>query len=206
MARKLGAKMQIISQACGAYATNCYIIKHEKGDFIIDPGQGAFEFIQKNAQKPKAIFNTHGHFDHIWDNKAVQEAFQIPLYIHEKDEFMLADPFETGHAHSKADFLVADEKEFEVAGVKFKFLFYPGHTPGCCMIELVGENLAFSGDFLFKGTIGRYDFPYSSANLMKQSLEKVTLVKENLRLLPGHGEQTTLATEQRNLRYWLNAF
>lgn len=198
--------MQIISQACGSYETNCYIIKHEKGDFIIDPGQGALEFVKKNTQHPQAIFNTHGHFDHVWDNAAVKSELNIPIYIHKNDAFMLSDPFETGHTHSKADFLIADEKEFEVAGVKFKFLFYPGHTPGCCMIELVGENLAFSGDFLFKGSIGRYDFPYSSPVLMKQSLEKVALFKENLRLLPGHGAETTLHTEQQNLRYWLNAF
>lgn len=197
--------MQIIAKPCGAYATNCYIIKCEKGDFIIDAGQGAAEFIQKNATNPKAILCTHGHFDHIWDCAVLQKAFKIPLYIHEKDAFMLADPFETGHAHAKADFLVSDEREFEVAGVKFRFLHFAGHTPGCCMIELVGENVAFSGDFLFKGTIGRYDFPYSSANLMKQSLEKAMLIKENWRLLPGHGSETTLHAEQANLGYWLNA-
>lgn len=198
--------MQIIAKPCGAYATNCYIIRHEKGDFIIDPGQGAFEFVKDKAKEPKAILCTHGHFDHIWDSAALQKAFKIPLYIHKNDEFMLADPFKMGHAHAKADFLVSDENEFAVSGVKFRFLFYPGHTPGCCMIELVGENIAFSGDFLFKGTIGRYDFPYSDANLMKQSLEKVMLVKQNLRLLPGHGLETTLSAEQANLRGWLNVF
>lgn len=199
-------KMQIISQACGSYATNCYIIKSDKGDFIIDPGQGALEFVKKNTQNPKAILNTHGHFDHIWDNAAVKNEFQIPIYIHENDAFMLSDPFETGHTHSKADFLITDENEIDIEGVKFQFLFFPGHTPGCCMIELVDENVAFSGDFLFKGTIGRYDFPYSSPILMKQSLEKVAFLDKDLRLLPGHGEQTSLKIEQRNLGYWLNVF
>lgn len=198
--------MQIISQACGAYETNCYIIKSQNGDFIIDPGQNAFEFVKKNAQRPKAILNTHGHFDHVWSNAALKEAFKIPIYIHKDDAFMLEDPFKMGHTPSKADFLVSDESEIEIAGVKFRFLFFPGHTPGCCMIELVGENLAFSGDFLFKGTIGRYDFPYSNPTLMKQSLEKVAILDKDLRLLPGHGDETSLKAEQRNLRYWLNAF
>lgn len=198
--------MQIISQACGAYETNCYIIKSQNGDFIIDPGQNAFDFVKKNAQHPKAILNTHGHFDHVWSNAAIKEAFKIPIYIHENDAFMLEDPFKMGHTPSKADFLISDESEIEIAGVKFRFLFFPGHTPGCCMIELIGENLAFSGDFLFKGTIGRYDFPYSNPILMRQSLEKVAILDKDLRLLPGHGDETSLKTEQRNLRYWLNAF
>lgn len=198
--------MQIISQACGAYETNCYIIKSQNGDFIIDPGQNAFDFVKKNAQHPKAILNTHGHFDHVWSNAAIKEAFKIPIYIHENDAFMLEDPFKMGYTPSKADFLISDESEIEIAGVKFRFLFFPGHTPGCCMIELIGENLAFSGDFLFKGTIGRYDFPYSNPTLMRQSLEKVAILDKDLRLLPGHGDETSLKVEQRNLRYWLNAF
>ena len=72
------------------------------------------------------------------------------------------------------------------------------------MIELVGENVAFSGDLLFKGTIGRYDFPYSDANLMRQSLERVAKFKQDLRLLPGHGDETSLQAEQANLRYFIN--
>lgn len=198
--------MQIIKQACGAYETNCYIIQVNNADFIIDPGQGAFDFVKKNVKNPKAILNTHGHFDHIWDNEAVKNAFKIPLYIHKNDAFMLDDVFKMGYTPSKADVLVSDEREIDIAGVKFRFLFFPGHTPGSCMIELVGENLAFSGDFLFKGTIGRYDFSYSSPSLMKESLEKVALLDKNLRLLPGHGDESSLEKEQQNLRYWLNVF
>ena len=196
--------MQIIAKPCGVYATNCYIIKHAKGDFIIDAGQGGAEFVRQNATNLRAILCTHGHFDHIWDCAAVKKEFQIPIYIHKDDEFMLADPFEMGHLHAKADFLVADENELDISGVKFRFLHFAGHTPGCCMIELVGENVAFSGDFLFKGTVGRYDFPYSDANLMRQSLERVAKFKQDLRLLPGHGDETSLQAEQANLRYFIN--
>lgn len=60
------------------------------------------------------------------------------------------------------------------------------------MIEIVGKNIMFSGDFLFYRSIGRWDFPYSDANLMKQSLEKVMTYKEDFKLLPGHGQETTL--------------
>lgn len=195
--------MQILKKACGAYGTNCYILKTTAGDFVIDPGEGALDFVRQNCSKVLAILNTHGHFDHVWDDAVVKSEFNAPIYIHEKDEFMLEDPFHTGHAHAKADFLIKDETPFEIAGVKFKFLFFPGHTPGCCMIELVDENLAFSGDFLFQNSIGRYDFPYSNANEMKQSLERAALIKHDLRLLPGHGGETTLKKEQVNFGFWL---
>ena len=196
--------MQILQKACGPYATNCYILKTDKGDFVIDPGVNALEFIKQNCTQIKAILNTHGHFDHVWDNEALKKHFKAPIYIHEKDEFMLNDPFNTGHKHSKADFLIKDEEVFDIEGVSFKFHFFPGHTPGCCMIELVWENLMFSGDFLFQNSIGRYDFPYSSASDMKKSIQKAALIKDDFKLLPGHGFETTLKKEQNNFNFWLN--
>ncbi|WP_297192176.1 MBL fold metallo-hydrolase [uncultured Campylobacter sp.] len=197
--------MQIKKQACGAYATNCYILNIDDKDYIIDPGENALSFIKKEAKNPVAILNTHGHFDHVWDNESVKQEFKIPIYIHEKDEFMLKDPFNTGHKKSQADILIKDENEIDIQGIKFKFLFFPGHTPGCCMIELVGENLAFSGDFLFRSSIGRYDFAYSDASLMKDSLERVLEYEKNLRLLPGHGDETSLFNEHRTIKYYLRA-
>ncbi|TQR34642.1 MBL fold metallo-hydrolase [Campylobacter sp. MIT 99-7217] len=196
--------MQILSQACGDYATNCYIIKSDKGDFIIDPGFNAFDFVQKNVQDPKAILNTHGHFDHVWDNAKLKDFYQIPIYIRKEDEFMLEDPFHMGHTPSKADILIEDENELEISGMKFKFHFFPGHTPGCCMIELVGENLMFSGDFLFKQSIGRWDFPYSDGKAMKQSLQKVLTYTKDYELLCGHGDKTSLKQEQANIPAWIN--
>lgn len=198
--------MQILQQACGAYETNCYILNTDEGEFIIDPGVNALNFIQKHVKKPLAILNTHGHFDHIWDNARVKKEYNIPIYIHKNDEFMLKDPFEKGFEPSKADFLVQDENELELFGTKFKFHFLPGHTPGCTMIEIVGQNIMFSGDFLFYRSIGRWDFPYSDANLMKQSLEKVMAYKEDYHLLPGHGQATSLKEEQEHFPSWFRYF
>lgn len=198
--------MQILQKACGDYATNCYIIETKEGQIIVDPGFNAFEFVREKATKPLAILNTHGHFDHVWDNARLQKEFNIPLYIHKDDEFMLQDPFNMGHEPSRADFLVQDEKELEIGGAKIRFLLYPGHTPGCCMIDFVGENCMFSGDFLFKRSIGRYDFPYSNANDMKKSLEKVLLLENDKILYPGHGEATSLKAEQENIPFWLRYF
>ena len=198
--------MQIIKQACGDYGTNCYIVSNEKEQIIIDPGYNAFEFVKQNAKNPIAILNTHGHHDHVWDNEKIKQEFKIPLYIHQNDEFFLLDPFNQGFTHSKADFLVKDENEIKINDFIFKFHFFPGHTPGCTMIELVDQNLMFSGDFLFLRSIGRWDFPYSDANLMKKSLEKVLEYKKDYKLLPGHGESTTLKEEQIHIPSWFRYF
>ena len=178
--------MQIYKQACGAYETNCYILSTQRGEFIIDPGVGALEFVKKHTKNPLAILNTHGHFDHIWDNVAVKKEFNVPLYIHKNDAFFLEDPFNQGFEKHKADVLIESEEPLKLFDSIFKFHFLPGHTPGCCMIEIVGEGVMFSGDFLFYRSIGRWDFPYSDATLMKQSLEKILNYKENYKLLPGH--------------------
>lgn len=198
--------MQIIKQACGVYETNCYILFTPKGEFIIDPGTDALLFIKKHVKNPLAILSTHGHYDHIWDNAKVKKEYNIPIYIHKNDAFMLHDDFNQGYDSSDADFLVDNEDILNICGVDFKFHFLPGHTPGCTMIEIVGKNIMFSGDFLFYRSIGRWDFPYSDANLMKQSLEKVMTYKEDFKLLPGHGQETTLKEEQVHLPSWLRYF
>ncbi|ELU1197406.1 MBL fold metallo-hydrolase [Campylobacter jejuni] len=198
--------MQIIKQACGVYETNCYILFTPKGEFIIDPGTDALLFIKKHVKNPLAILNTHGHYDHIWDNAKVKKEYNIPIYIHKNDAFMLHDDFNQSYDSSDADFLVDNEDILNICGVDFKFHFLPGHTPGCTMIEIVGKNIMFSGDFLFYRSIGRWDFPYSDANLMKQSLEKVMTYKEDFKLLPGHGQETTLKEEQVHLPSWLRYF
>ncbi|MCR2056117.1 MBL fold metallo-hydrolase [Campylobacter helveticus] len=198
--------MQIYKQACGAYETNCYILSTKRGEFIIDPGVNALEFVKNTAKNPLAILNTHGHFDHIWDNAALKKEFNIPLYIHKNDAFFLNDPFHQGFKKSEADVLIENEENLELFDTSFKFHFFPGHTPGCCMIEVVGEGVMFSGDFLFYRSIGRWDFPYSNATLMKQSLEKVLNYKENFKLLPGHGGETMLKEEQEHLPTWLRYF
>lgn len=198
--------MNIKRKACGAYETNCYILSIGDKDFVIDPGEKALDFVKSECKNLRAILNTHGHFDHVWDNALVKEQFSVPIYIHEKDAFMLKDPFNTGHKHSEADFLVKDENEIYIDGVGFRFLFFPGHTPGCCMIELVGENLVFSGDFLFRGSIGRYDFPFSNQEDMKYSLERILSYDRDFKLLPGHGHESTLADEKQTIRYFLRSF
>ncbi len=195
--------MNIISKPMGVYQTNCYIVEVDGKEFIIDPGVDATDWVFKNIKNPVAILNTHGHFDHVWSNAELKEKLGIPIYIPKDDEFMLKDdPIGRGVPPSQADFLVVGDQELEIEGVKLKYLHYPGHTPGCSAI-LMSDTL-FSGDFIFRGSIGRVDFPYSSPSDMKKSIEKFLLVDENWTVYTGHGEPTTVRAEQINLPMWLD--
>lgn len=193
--------MQIFSKPCGSYETNCYIVSTNTGELIIDPGQGAFEWIKSVVKKPLAILNTHGHFDHVWDNQKTKEAFGIPIFAPKNDAFMLeGDMFGFDMPSSKAD-VETEEGWYEIGGVRFKFWNFPGHTPGCSAIQI--EDALFSGDFIFKGSIGRVDFPYSSPKEMKKSLQKFIDFTEELTIYPGHGPSTSVSREKINAKNWL---
>ena len=197
--------MQILKKAFGEYVTNCYILKGEQGDLVIDPGQGSFDWVMQNTGKIAAVLNTHGHFDHVYDDAKLQKA-GAKIYIHEDDAFMLrADPFETMPEPIEADVLVkGQEQSFEIAGFNVKFSLFAGHTPGSCMIEV--DGVIFSGDVIFKGSIGRWDFPFSSGEQMRESLHKILQIKGDFTLYPGHGPNTSLAAERQNLKYFLQLF
>ncbi len=195
--------MNIKHKPMGMYQTNCYIVEVNGREFIIDPGVDATNWVIQNSKNPVAILNTHGHFDHVWSNKELKEKLKIPLYVPKDDEFMLRDdPFEQGTPVSQADVLVDGDEEFDIDGVGVKFFHFAGHTPGCSAI-LIGDSL-FSGDFVFKNSIGRVDFPYSSPDEMYKSIEKFLLVQEDWIIYPGHGEATTVKAEQKTLPMWLN--
>ena len=197
--------MQILKKAFGEYVTNCYILKGERGDLVIDPGEGSFDWVMQNTGKIAAVLNTHGHFDHVYDDAKLQRT-GAKIYIHEEDAFMLrADPFETMPESIEADVLVkGQEQSLEIAGFNVKFSLFAGHTPGSCMIEAGG--VIFSGDVIFKGSIGRWDFPFSSGAQMRESLHKILQIKGDFTLYPGHGPNTSLAAERQNLKYFLQLF
>jgi len=194
--------MEVLCQAMGPYQTNCFIIVHNEQEIIIDPGTGAVDWIRANVKNPVAILNTHGHSDHIWSNKTLQNIFKIPLYCPIDDVFMLTNDFDNeGYELSTPDIEIKDEEVFNIAGLEIRFLHFPGHTPGCSAIQ-IGKAL-FSGDFIFKGSIGRVDFPFSSPKDMKKSIEKFMLIEEDMVIYSGHGPNTTVKEEQKTLPNWI---
>jgi glyoxylase-like metal-dependent hydrolase (beta-lactamase superfamily II) len=194
--------MQIKFKPMGPYATNCYILSVDNKDFIIDPGVDATSWVLKNVKNPVAILNTHGHFDHVWSNSELKDKLKIPIYCPKDDAFMLEnDPFNYGTPKSKADFLVKPDSKVVIEDIEFKFWHFPGHTPGCSVIEY--KDVWFSGDFIFEGSIGRWDFKYSSAIDMVKSLKKLKKFKQDKKVLPGHGNKTTLFRELKTIDSWI---
>lgn len=195
--------MDIKIKPMGDYQTNCYIVTVNNKDFIIDPGVNATSWVKENVKNPVAILNTHGHFDHVWSNASLQKELNLKIYCPQEDAFMLQnDPFGLGMPSSIADVLVKPDEELDFDGIKIKFHFFPGHTPGCSAIEI--DNTLFTGDFIFNGSIGRTDFPYSSPDDMKQSLKKILSWDKDISIYPGHGLNTKLSQEKRSLHNWLN--
>jgi len=194
--------IQIKIQAMGSYQTNCYIVTINGKELIIDPGVDALPWIKANAKNPVAILNTHGHFDHVWSNQAVKDEFNIPIYCPKDDIFMLHDdPFSQGTPPSNADFELQHDEIVNLLGEDVQFHFFPGHTPGSSAISI--KNHLFTGDFIFTGSIGRVDFPYSNPEDMKTSIKKVLTWEDDFIIYPGHGGTTLLSKEQESLEAWL---
>jgi len=195
--------MDVKSAPMGPYQTNCYIATIDGKDFIIDPGVDATSWVLENTTNPVAILNTHGHFDHVWSNQEVKEKLNIPIYCPIDDCFMLKDdPFGQGTPSSKVDVKIEHDQAITIEGVEIKFHHFPGHTPGCSAIQI--ENALFCGDFIFDGSIGRVDFPYSSPEDMIQSLHKVLQWNKDFIIYPGHGGKTTLLSQRESLKAWIN--
>jgi len=194
--------MKIKARPMGEYQTNCYIVSVNEMDFIIDPGIGAVKWVIENVTNPVAILNTHGHFDHVWSNAELQEKLRIPLYTPKDDVMLLkGSSWSPDLPPSKPDVEVEPNQEFDFNGVKIKFKHFPGHTPGCSAIE-IGDAM-FSGDFIFERSIGRTDFPYSSPQQMRESLEKFKKLTYDKTVYPGHGGTTTIRQEQQYSDYWI---
>ena len=195
--------MNIKIQPMGEYQTNCYIVTIDDKDIIIDPGVNSYSWILQNVKNPIIILNTHGHFDHVWDNKKVKEELDLEIYCPREDAFMLEDdPFGQGTPSSKADYLVKPNETVMIENIEIKFHHFPGHTPGCSAIQI--NDALFSGDFIFKGSIGRVDFPYSNPQDMTLSIESILNWDSDVRIYPGHGPSTTLKEEKNSLINWLN--
>lgn len=200
--------MKILAMEVGYIATNCYIVINEETHHgvIVDPGGDAgriMEAVNKEGVTVDAIFLTHGHGDHIMALGEVKERTGAPVYISKEDEPMLSDPnrslaaFIGGrYVPACADKYFADGDEVEAAGMKFKVLATPGHTPGG--VCLMTGDVVFCGDTVFAESIGRTDFPGGSYKQLLASIKsKILPLADDVKLLPGHGPATTVGWERR---------
>jgi glyoxylase-like metal-dependent hydrolase (beta-lactamase superfamily II) len=212
--------MQVIYEPMGAYQTNCYILKFDDFEIAIDTGVDSTEWVLENTNNLKAILLTHGHFDHVWDSLKIAEKLNIPIYINSEDLiFFYNEPlpkeFQEQYKNKFTEnnkIITFSEKlsdkldiyETKIENIKIKFYSLGGHTPGSSLIEV--ENNYFSGDILFKGTIGRTDFELSNPKKMAQSLEKIlTYFDYNFPVYAGHGEPTNIKENENIIKYFIEA-
>ena len=194
----------------GVLEENCYVVHNDsKKCVIIDPGDDGdtiLDFISDNELCPLAILLTHGHFDHVGAVVAIKEKFNIPVYIHQKDEYMISDPEQKGifdfgeNDEFEADKYLEDEQIICFDDLCFKVLHTPGHSAGSCCFLI--DDCLFSGDTLFEGSIGRCDLEGGSfAKIMKSINNKILILPDELRVMPGHGDFTDIGTEKASNPY-----
>ena len=207
--RRINA-VKIESMVLGAVATNCYFVINEetKEAIVIDPADRADRILKKAAEEGltlAAVLLTHGHGDHIMAVPELREKTGIPVYACKAEEELLADPNQNLSAmlfgkplSLKADVWTCDEQELTVAGMKFRVLFTPGHTPGGCCYYSREAGVLFSGDTLFCGSVGRTDFPGGSMGTLTRSIrEKLMPLPDETAVYAGHQDETTVGAERR---------
>ncbi|MEY4314130.1 MAG: hypothetical protein RIS93_710 [Actinomycetota bacterium] len=203
------------------FETNCWILATEAGQeaVIVDPGIGRpnlvksiSEKISEHKLKPVAVLITHGHLDHMFSVVPLTTEIPMRTFISPDDRFLLTNPLAALDKGGVSEQLIttfgADFKEpsdvveledfsrFEIAGLDIGAIFAPGHTKGSVVFTVNDEQL-ISGDVLFAGSIGRTDLPTGSASDMRKTLrERILTLPDGLNVLPGHGGQTTIATER----------
>ncbi len=202
----------------GMLACNCYVLAPRKGAdaIIVDPGQRAFgplrRILDENRLTPAAVLLTHGHIDHIWSAQKVADTFGCPVYIHPEDRFMLTDPIRgfgprIGQIALGALFrepkqvidLDCDGQTLDLGGIPLIVDHTPGHTRGSVVYRLPDAAVAFTGDTLFKQSIGRTDLPGGSGrDLLGSIVTKILVLEDETKVLPGHGPASTIGFERHS--------
>ncbi len=191
-----------------AFGTNTYLVWEieSREAILIDPGAPAKEiisYVNTNSLEMKAIVNTHGHADHIGGNEFFQNKWDIPIYIHRADASKLTDPHLNLSSFMGIEIISPPAERFLEEGDKIQLgkkemevIHTPGHTTGgiCLLYDL----LLFAGDTLFKGSIGRTDFPDGDFETLKLSISgKLYRLADQTLVLPGHMEETRIGIEKR---------
>lgn len=203
----------------GPLQTNAYIIENENKDcVIIDPGSEGKRLVKNLEQKglsPLAILLTHAHFDHIGAVDDVRKKWNCPVYLHVNEQDWLMNSSLNGSKYfglqeevivKEADQLLNEDGKLTIGSFSFDVYETPGHSPGSVSYYIKEQSIVFSGDALFKGSIGRTDLQGGSHRQLIQSIqEKLLVLPEETVVAPGHGPYTTIINEM-NGNPFLNGF
>ena len=199
---------------------NCYVLAPKQGAYaiVVDPGQRAMaplrKILDENRLTPAAVLLTHGHVDHMWSAQKVGDTYGCPVFIHPEDRAMLTDPIK-GLGPRLAQLALStmfreprqvveldrDGDKIELGGFTVTVDHTPGHTRGSVVFRIAApgaEELAFTGDTLFKQSVGRTDlYGGSGRDLLTSIVSKLLVLDDATVVLPGHGPKSTIGAERR---------
>lgn len=200
--------MKVEKFVLGSMGTNCYLLINEttKEIVIVDPAicpDYVVNHVKNNGYIPKAILLTHAHFDHVMGIDGWVKEFDVPVYLHENEKQVLADPglnlsavFGSSYSYHQVNCL-QDGQIIEIAGFHLRVIHTPGHTTGGCCYYEETEGILISGDTLFLQSVGRSDFPTGSMSTLVRSIkDKLFCLPDDTVVYPGHNDLTCIADEK----------
>lgn len=199
----------------GPLDTNTYIITSAlapKQAIVIDPADAkkVLKVLNEQQLKCTAILITHGHFDHILGVADLKAETQATVYIHKNDAEALAETtaekayniFGWEVKRCNIDTLLDTDETISELGLNIRTVWAPGHSPGGVLYFIDSEKVIFTGDTIFKHSVGRVDFPGGDGHaLCKTIMDKLYTLDGDYKLYPGHMEATTLNQERSNNPY-----
>ena len=187
----------------GHIEANCYVAADENTleCAVIDPGDEfntIMDYLEETKLTVRAIFLTHGHYDHTGAARALAEETGAPIFIHRAD--VTDDPYESyRYCAPEGTRFYADGDTVTVGSLRFRVMETPGHSPGS--VTLKCQDALFTGDTLFEGSGGRTDLPGGDMEQLMASLRRLGDIPGNYEVYPGHMDQTTLDIEKANNYY-----
>ena len=200
--------MNLLPIPTGAYQENCYLVwGSAKQALVFDPGHDAETIIgciREHGLEIAAYVLTHAHYDHINALADLHDRFPAPILVHSKDWAWAFSERNQGEPYypvprkpESAEVLFLENKtDWEIEDLRFHVIETPGHTPGGCALFFPAANILIAGDTLFKGSCGRTDLPGGNPSQLKESLNKLKQLSDEVRVFPGHGEDTTIGIER----------
>jgi hydroxyacylglutathione hydrolase len=193
----------------GPWQTNAYLVWDGRSTdaLVLDPGMGAadplLERVRANGLRLHLIANSHGHIDHIFDNARLKRGAGAPLAIHPDDEYRLAGANNYGFEiePTTAERHLTEGEQLRIGDLVFDVLHTPGHTEGSVCLYEERLGILLSGDTLFPDGWGRTDLPGGDDEQMAASIARLAReMQPSVRVLPGHGPETTVERELRWMR------
>ena len=181
--------MEILCTKVGYLEENCYLIKEKDKGLIIDPGDEINKILDMIGNTSiEGILITHAHFDHIGALDELLKKYDVPVYYHNVNNEL------------QKNIINVDEKEYKIDSFSFNVIYTPGHRNDSVTYQF--NDIMFTGDFLFKQSIGRTDLEYGDYDEMLESIDKIKKYPNNIFIYPGHGDSSNLEYEKKYNNYF----